>query len=213
MANAPSKMAPVAVDDVPVTIRPAIESDMPAKQAIKAHYVLHTLTELELVPPTIDQTITELDVYNADGYPHLVAVAGETLLGWVQLSPYRSPRNHTGPFSLTKELGIFVRPDDIQRGIGRLLVEKVFDVAAHPEQYDSSWISLSFRGEGRIRNIIAVMAFPSAERDKGDPRVDFYRKMGMELTGHLKAVAKKHDQWSVVVVVEPCPCQTGRGLD
>ena len=38
-----------------VSIRHAIITDMPAKEAIKAHYILHTLTELEQVlrPSTI----------------------------------------------------------------------------------------------------------------------------------------------------------------
>jgi len=68
-------------------------------------------------------------------------------------------------------------------------------LTAHPERYDASWMSPAFRGDARIRNVIALPAFASAERDKGDPRVGFYRKWGMEVAGCLKAVAWKKYQW------------------
>ena len=102
-----------------VSIPPAITADMPVKEAIKAHYILHTLTELEQVPPTLDETIKELHDCNADGYPYLAAGAHEELLGWVQLSLYRSPRNHTGPLARNKEPSVFRTTRSPTKGGGK----------------------------------------------------------------------------------------------
>lgn len=114
---------------------------MPAKRAINAHYVTHTVTEFEYTSPTLDDAIAGLKLYNEGWGSYLVAVAHDTdVLGWVRISTHRSA---TSGWAKTKELSVFVHPDHRHKGIGTKLLDKTVHVLTHPEGYDTSWIDPS----------------------------------------------------------------------
>jgi len=78
---------------------------------------------------------------------------------------------------------VFVHPTTYTRASGPCLSRRYLISSLIQNSATRAGPVPSFRGKGRIRSVIAVMSFASALREKRDPGVDFYRKMGIEVAG------------------------------
>lgn len=104
-------------------LRPARPADLPAIQSVYAHHVLHGLASFEIEPPTLEEMRARHDRIVAGGYPYLVAVEGDRLLGYAHASQYR-PR---AAYRFTVEDSIYVAPTQVGRGIGKTLLSQLID--------------------------------------------------------------------------------------
>ena len=110
---------------MPETIRPALESDLPAIVEIYNHYVLHTPATFEVVAVRPEDRLPWFREHGTEG-PHRLIVAlgpGEVVLGWASTSPFR-PR---AAYATTVESSVYCRPDATGRGVGARLYAALFD--------------------------------------------------------------------------------------
>jgi phosphinothricin acetyltransferase len=176
-----------------LTIRPALISDVPAINAIHAHYVLNTVITF-LLEPLSDETATaKYETIKKEGLPYLVACDENRVLGFTYVSPFR---NAKGGYKHTVELSLFCHPEATSQGAGSALLAKIADVVGHPEKYDEDWISGRWATkEGKATNIIACMSLDGSGRKRGWALKGWYEKRGFEMGGHLKKVGRKFDRW------------------
>jgi phosphinothricin acetyltransferase len=160
-----------------MTIRPAVPADLPAIQSIYAHHVFHGLASFELDPPTLEEMRSRHDRIVAGGYPYLVAVDGDRLLGYAYASQYR-PRP---AYRFTVEDSIYVAPPLAGRGIGKALLSHLID-------------ECESRG---FRQMLAVIGDSANAASIG-----LHRACGFEIKCTLDAFGFKFGRWVDSVLMQ-----------
>ena len=103
-----------------VVIRPSRDDDVPAFQTIYAHHVLYGTASFETEPPTLADMQRRRTAVLGKGFPYLAADRDGTPVGYAYANTYR-PR---AAYRDTVENSIYLHPDAIGRGIGRLLLQR-----------------------------------------------------------------------------------------
>lgn len=195
-----------------ITIRPAVESDVPQIHAIFTHYVLNSvLTFLQNVPPQ-KHTADRLAGVKARGLPFLVAVearndgdcgdeASNKVLGYASVSPFRG---YMLSYASTVELSLFLDPPYQSRGLGTKLLPSIIDelkTACHMAgEYigDPDHQVLAEGGAGSsIRNLLAVMAIDTDGKEAGEGLRNWYIKRNFVERGRMVEVGFKKGRWFV----------------
>jgi len=161
---------PDAVCRLAVTIRDALESDVPAIHAIYAQHVLHGVATFEMTPPPLADMHARLAAIRTQGMPWLVACSDDTVLGYAYASTYRA----RPAYRFTIEDSIYLAPQAHGRGVGRSLL------AALIERCE----------QGPWRQMVAVISGRGSEASVG-----LHAALGFVDAGTLRNVGFKHDQW------------------
>ena len=98
--------------------------DADALRAIYNVEVLESTVTFDLRPRSQAEQLVWIDEHSG-GHPAIVAVDGDDVVGFASLSPYR-PRP---AYSTTVEDSVYVRRDLRGRGVGRLLLGDLLDLA------------------------------------------------------------------------------------
>ena len=152
-----------------IEVRHAAGGDAPELAAIRAHYVLHTHSAFDVVPPTEDEMrawVAQFDEQSA--YQLLVAVEEGRLLGYAGTLRYRSKPAFDG----TAELTIYLAADCRSRGVGSKLYSQLM---ARSVQHGT-------------RTFLAGVALPN------DASIAFHRKHGFREVGTFVDYAHKWDR-------------------
>ncbi|HUN48153.1 MAG TPA: GNAT family N-acetyltransferase [Stellaceae bacterium] len=158
-------------------VRPSRDADTEAIAAIYAHHVSHGVASFELEPPPLEEMRRRRGDLVARGYPHLAAVRDDAVLGYAYAGPYR-PRAAYGD---TVENSVYLRPDAIGRGIGRMLLETLIR-------------ECEARG---FRQMIAVVG------DSGNSAsIGLHERAGFRRVGVLRSVGYKHGRWLDSVLLQ-----------
>ena len=158
-------------------VRPSTEADVPAIRAIYAHHVLHGLASFEEQPPDAAELRRRRADVLARGLPHVVAETGGRVLGYAYASPYRT----RAAYRFTVEDSVYVAPDALGQGLGRLLLARVI---ADSES----------RG---ARQMIAVIGDSA---NLGSIRL--HAQAGFREAGTLRAVGFKFGRWVDSVLMQ-----------
>jgi phosphinothricin acetyltransferase len=161
----------------PLVVRPSHASDVARIAAIYRHHVLQGLASFEEVPPDADELARRRSDLLARGLPHLVACDGETVLGYAYAGPYRT----RSAYRYTVEDSVYVAPEAIRRGVGRILLAAVIEACER----------------AGYRQMIAVIG------DSGhDASIGLHRSLGFEPAGMLRAVGFKLGRWVDSVLMQ-----------
>jgi L-amino acid N-acyltransferase YncA len=160
-----------------VTIRDARDADVAPIRDIYAHHVLNGLASFEEVPPSIEEMLRRRQDILGKGLPYYVAEAGGRVLGYAYANHYR-PRI---AYRFTLEDSVYVDPDAIGRGVGKLLLDTVLAGAT----------ALGYR------QMIAVIGDSDHQASIG-----LHRRAGFQLIGILPAVGFKFGRWVDSVLMQ-----------
>lgn len=160
-----------------VNVRECSARDIPFVTTIYAHHVLHGLATFEIEPPAPEEMERRRRSLVDGGFPYLVAETAGELIGYSYAGPYR-PRP---AYRYTVEDSVYVRPDSIRQGIGRLLV---------------SALILECRKRG-FRQVVAVIG-DSANRAS----IRLHEELGFNLVGTLRKVGFKFGRWVDTVLMQ-----------
>jgi phosphinothricin acetyltransferase len=150
-------------------IRPTAEADLPAVQAIYANHVLTGAASFELEPPDLQEIRSRWSAVVAGGYPHLVAVEGEAVVGYAYAGPYR-PRP---AYRHSVEDSVYVDEAHHGRGIGRKLLGRLIEEC----------------GRRGFRQMVAVIG------DNLAASIALHAALGFEEIGRVRAVGWKFGRW------------------
>jgi phosphinothricin acetyltransferase len=99
-------------------LRPTEERDLPQVTAIYADAVLNGTASYEIEPPGVEEMTRRWRELAAKGFPHLVAIRGDDVLGYAYAGPYR-PRP---AYRYSVEDSIYIAPGAQRSGVGRALL-------------------------------------------------------------------------------------------
>ena len=157
------------------TVRRAEASDLAAIAGIYDDAVLNSTATFDVEPWTEAERGRWLRGHSHP-YTILVAINGDELVGWASLSPFRSK----SAYRLTVEDTVYVRANMQTKGIGRLLLGRLLEVAA----------------ENGFRTVIARIA-------AGNPASEqLHRRFGFRRVGVEREVGYKFNRWLDVVVMQ-----------
>ncbi|RME18023.1 MAG: N-acetyltransferase family protein [Alphaproteobacteria bacterium] len=159
------------------SIRSCREGDLPAVQAIYADAVLNGTASFETAPPDLAEMTRRWRALREGGFPYLVAVDEETVLGYAYAGPYRPRR----AYRATVENSVYVAATARGLGVGRALLA---DLVAAATQ----------RG---FRQMIAVIG-DSANAAS----IALHRGAGFAHVGTFRAVGWKHGRWLDSVLMQ-----------
>jgi L-amino acid N-acyltransferase YncA len=151
-------------------VRSAQTSDIPAVTAIYAHYVLHNTATFEIEAPSVEEMTRRWADVMALGFPYLVAEESGVVLGYAYVRPFH-PR---AAYRDTVENGIYLHPESLGRGVGKLLMKRLIQ--------DCESIGL--------RQMIAVIGGSGNVAS-----IRLHESLGFRRAGQLQSVGFKHNQW------------------
>src|SRR3954471_1068404 len=99
-------------------VRPAVEGDLPAIQAIYAHHVRTGLASFEEEPPSLEEMRRRHAEITSAGFPYLAADFGGSLAGYGYCSLYRA----RSAYRFALEDSVYVRADVVGKGVGRTIL-------------------------------------------------------------------------------------------
>jgi L-amino acid N-acyltransferase YncA len=158
-------------------IRRAEISDMAAVTAIYAHHVVHGTATFEIEPPTLEEMSRRRAEVIALGFPYLVAEESGEVLGYAYVRQF----NLRAAYRNTVESAIYIHPDHIRRGLGKLLMRELIQIC---------------QGLG-LRQIIAVIG-----GSDNVASIALHESLGFRVAGQLKSVGFKHNQWLDTVYLQ-----------
>jgi phosphinothricin acetyltransferase len=159
-----------------IVVRSVRVEDVAAIAAIYAHHVLNGTASFDTVPRTEDETAERIEWITGRGWPFVVAESQGMVMGYAYATQFRD----RPAYASTCENSIYIRPDWIGRGIGRLLLSELVTRAA----------ACGFR------QMIAVIggAEPAS--------VALHERFGFEHAGRMKSVGRKFDRWLDTVYMQ-----------
>ena len=167
----------MAQDSFVITVRPASRPDLSRIEEIYAHYVRHSLATFETEVPDASWWLARFEAITAAGWPFLVAVDGDEVLGYAYVAQYR-PRPAYGR---TVEDSIYVAPGAGGRGVGTALLSALLAAAA----------------EAGAREVVAVVASQDTEASQA-----LHARAGFVEVGRLRGVGFKLGRWSDTILLQ-----------
>jgi len=160
-----------------VSHRPSTGDDLPRITEIYAHYVQNTISTFEIDPPDhAEMARRRLDILGRK-LPYLVAESNGIVVGYAYASPYR-PRP---AYRFTVEDSIYVHPDHVRKGIGRLLLSAVI---------------ASCESQG-FRQMVAVIG-----NSANASSIGLHETFGFRHAGLLRSVGLKFGGWIDTVLMQ-----------
>jgi L-amino acid N-acyltransferase YncA len=158
-------------------IRPSLETDIPAIQAIYAHHVLHGTGTFETEPPSVaDMAARRADVLGKQ-LPYLVLEDAGQVQGFAYANWFK-PRP---AYRFSVEDSIYMAQGSGGKGLGKLLLTEL----------------LAQLERGGIRKSMAVIG-DSANAGS----IGVHRACGFSVIGTVKSYGWKFGQWRDIVMME-----------
>jgi L-amino acid N-acyltransferase YncA len=162
-------------DGYPITIRPAVKSDLKIINDIYNHYVLNSTCTYQEKPEPL-KSRQNWFAHHGPKHPITVAVENNKVVGWGSLSAYHA----RSAYRRTVENSVYVHHQHHRRGIGSILLEDLITRA---------------RKAGHRVIIAAIDAHQPAS-------VALHSKFNFKNVGHFKQVGFKFGRWLDVVYME-----------
>jgi phosphinothricin acetyltransferase len=160
-------------------VRPCIERDLPAVQAIYAQYVATSLATFEEEPPSIAEIERRWRAVIDAGLPFVVAEeeGAQGVVGFAYAAPYRERSG----YRYTVEDSVYVAAELTRRGAGRALLSHVVEACR----------------ELGLREIVAVIGDSDNRASIG-----LHEALGFRPAGTLWRVGRKFGRWVDVVFMQ-----------
>ena len=160
-----------------IDIRTATESDVPRIAEIYSHYVRTALATFEIEPPSAEEMAKRRSNVVSRGLPYLAADENGTLVGYAYVSPYHTRM----AYRFSVEDSIYVHPEHIGKGIGRLLMTELI---AQTEKCG-------------CRQIVAIIGDSA-----NTASIKLHEQFGFRHVGVLRSIGFKFERWVDTVLMQ-----------
>jgi L-amino acid N-acyltransferase len=157
-------------------IRDATDADLPQILAIHNEVVTNTTAIYDETVSTLEERRAWFEARKRNGWPVLVAVEGEQVLGYSSFAEWRTRWGYRH----TVEHSVHVRADRRGQGTGRALIEALFPLA-------------------RAMDMHVMIAGIDAQASAS---LHLHRKLGFEPGGTFREVGRKFDRWLDLVLLQ-----------
>lgn len=152
-----------------IIIRPATAADMSPILGIVNHAIMHTTSNYNYEPQSIEVQMAWFENKHAHGFPVIVAEYENNVIGY---GAYGTFREKTG-YQYTVEHSVYVAQNFTGKGIGKLLLTELIRLA---------------KAQG-MRTMIGGIDANNADS------IAFHKKFGFMECGIIKDAAFKFDRW------------------
>ena len=163
-------MSVVSAEGPPITIRDSTELDVPAMVEIYSYHVQHGLGAFELEPLHPEDVKRRRKDMRKHRLPHLVAECGSKIVGFAYAVRFRQ----RPAYRYTVENSIYVHPDYLHVGVGRLLLPALIERCTN----------------AGFRQMIAVIDSANI------PSLKLHESFGFTTGGVLLSVGFKFGRWT-----------------
>ena len=111
---------------MPLIIRDVSEADVDAIAGIYAHHVLHGTASYDIEPPGAAFHRDKVRRITGAGWPFIVAELDGEIAGYAYVTQFRD----RAAYRFTAEDSIYVHCDQMRRGIGKALLERLIERSA-----------------------------------------------------------------------------------
>lgn len=163
----------------PVTVRASRDDDVAAMLAIYRHHIgrgVEPGLALASQTPDVEDLKRRRRNMRKHGLPHLVAELGGVVVGYAYAVMFRK----RPAYRYTLKHSIYVHPDHLRSGIGRILLPALLDACA----------------AAGYRQLIGYIDAANT------PSIGLHEACGFRQVGYLPAVGYKFGRWSDVVMVQ-----------
>jgi L-amino acid N-acyltransferase YncA len=184
--NAGGKMTIASVDRAStghaaagVSVRPSCEADVPAMLAIYLHHIRHGVdpnTAGGVETPDADDLKRRRKNMQRGRLPHLVAELAGVVVGYAYAVPFRK----RPAYRYAVKHSIYVHPDHMSRGIGRLLLPALIDACA----------------AAGYRQMIGYID------GANQASMHLHESMGFRQVGYLPSIGYKFGRWTDSVMMQ-----------
>jgi phosphinothricin acetyltransferase len=152
-------------------------ADVPAIQGIYAHHVLHGTGTFETEPPSEDSMKARFRQISGRGYPFLVTELENQVVGFGYAGPFRERE----AYRYTVEDSIYLHPDFVGRGMGKLLLNELITACT----------------TAGFKQMLALIG-----DSENRASIRLHETTGFRHTGTMQAVGHKFDRWLDVVIMQ-----------
>jgi L-amino acid N-acyltransferase YncA len=152
-----------------ITVRPAVEADLPQLLDIYNHVILNTTAVYTYEPQTMQARKAWYADKLAAGYPVFVAEEKERIVGFSSYGPFRA----WPAYKYTIENSVYVTEDQRGKGVGKLLIRPLIE-AATQQGFHALIAGIDASNESSIR---------------------LHRSFGFEEVAHFRQVGYKFGRW------------------
>ena len=151
-------------------LRRAAASDLATITALYAREVRDGVATYEYTPPDEAEMTRRWQAIVASGYPYIVAECDGRLAGYAYASSYRTRDGYRWAVEDT----VYVHPDLMGRGIGRVLLQQLIDECT----------ALGYR------QMVAVIGDRT-----NTASIALHKKLGFRIVGVFEGLGRKHGRW------------------
>ncbi len=159
-----------------IKIRPYQIEDTQAILEIINYNILHSTALYDYEPRTLENQIAIFDDKLKKGFPIIVATENDILVGFGYYSEFRFRE----AYKFTVEHSVYAHPNHIGKGIGKLILKNLIDLAKAQ----------------KLHTMIGVID------SENQSSIDFHKKFGFEIAGTIKDSGFKFDRWLHSVFVQ-----------
>lgn len=159
-----------------IIIRPATHEDLPAILEIVNHAILNTTAIYDYDARTLEQQRAWFEDKQTSRFPVIIAENNNKVVGFGTLGAFRVKVG----YRFTVEHSVYVADNAIGKGIGKLILQKLIDLAK----------------EQNYHSMIGVIDASNSGS------IEFHKKFGFKETGVLKEVGYKFDKWLDVSLMQ-----------
>ncbi len=159
-----------------IKIRPYQIEDAPIILEIINYNILNATALYDYEARTLESQVTILDDKISKGFPVIVAVENEMVVGFGYYSEFRFRE----AYKFTVEHSVYAHPNYLGKGIGKLILENLINLAKAQ----------------KLHTMIGVI---DAENLNS---IEFHRKFGFEIAGIIKESGFKFNRWLNSVFVQ-----------
>ncbi|GEC78774.1 GNAT family N-acetyltransferase [Flavobacterium aquatile] len=159
-----------------IKIRPYQVEDTQAILEIINYNILNSTALYDYEPRTLENQIAIFDDKLKKGFPIIVAVENETLVGFGYYSEFRFRE----AYKFTVEHSVYAHPNHIGKGIGKMILEELIHLAKAQ----------------KLHTMIGVIDSENVSS------IDFHKKYGFEIVGNIKESGYKFERWLHSIIMQ-----------
>lgn len=152
-----------------ITIRPALETDLQSILDIVNHSILYSTANYNYDVQSLEDQLKWFELKQLLNFPVIVAIDNNEVVGF---GTYGTFREKIG-YQFTVEHSIYVAPNQITKGIGKLIMSELIILAK----------------QQKIHTMIGGIDASNTYS------IDFHRKFGFTECGVIKEAGFKFDRW------------------
>ena len=130
---------------------------------------MHSTALYDYKARTLENQMAIFDDKLQKGFPIIVATQGDILVGFGYYSEFRFRE----AYKYTVEHSVYVHPNNVGKGIGKLILQNLLDLA-------------------KAQNLHTMIGVIDSENQGS---IDFHEKFGFEIVGKIKDSGYKFDRW------------------